>query len=80
MHARVCMWRETILSCPHTFKFRTRLLTGTTSGMASDCVRCMYVCIIINLIFIKNIKNIKLKTKIHWLSDGDRIQTNRLYV
>ena len=23
----------------HTFKFRTRLLTGTTSGMASDCVR-----------------------------------------
>ena len=37
------MWqwgRETIFSCPHTFKFRTRLLTGTTSGMASDCVRC----------------------------------------
>ena len=31
---------ETIFSCPHTFKFRTRLLTGTTSGMASDCVRC----------------------------------------
>ena len=30
---------ETIFSCPHTFKFRTRLLTGTTSGMASDCVR-----------------------------------------
>ena len=31
---------ETILSCPHTFKFWTRLLMGTTSGMASDCVRC----------------------------------------
>ena len=31
---------ETIVSCPHTFKFRTRLLTGITSDMASDCVRC----------------------------------------
>ena len=29
--------RETIFSCPHTFKFQTHLLTGTTSGMASDC-------------------------------------------
>ena len=33
----VCVAGETLFSCPHTFKFRTRLLTGTTSGMASDC-------------------------------------------
>ena len=31
--------QETIFMCPYTFKFRTRLLTGTTSGMASDCVQ-----------------------------------------
>ena len=28
--------RETIFSCPHTFKFRTRLLTGTTSGIENS--------------------------------------------
>ena len=31
--------RETIFTCPHTMKFRTRPLAGTASGMASDSVR-----------------------------------------
>ena len=31
--------RETIFTCPHTLKFRTRPLAGTASGMASDSVR-----------------------------------------
>ena len=35
----IYMMKETIFSCPHTFRFRTHLLTGTTSGMASDCGR-----------------------------------------
>ena len=29
---------ETIFMCPHIFKFWTRLLTGTTTGMSRDCV------------------------------------------
>ena len=31
--------RETIFTCPHTLKFRTRPLAGTASDMASDSVR-----------------------------------------
>ena len=31
--------RETIFTCPHTLKFRTRPLAGTASGLASDSVR-----------------------------------------
>ena len=37
----VLLWereRETIFTCPHTLKFRTRPLAGTASGMASDSV------------------------------------------
>ena len=30
---------ETLFTCPYTFLFRTRPLTGTVSGMASDAVR-----------------------------------------
>ena len=29
---------ETLYMCPHTFKFRTHPLTGTTSGIASDSI------------------------------------------
>ena len=35
---RLGTW-ETIFTCPHTLKFRTRPLAGTASGMASDSVR-----------------------------------------
>ena len=31
--------RETIFTCPHSLKFRTRPFAGTASGMASDSVR-----------------------------------------
>ena len=30
---------QTLFTGPYTFKFRTRWLTGTASGMASDSVR-----------------------------------------
>ena len=30
---------ETLFMCPYTFKFRTRPLPGTASGMTCDCPR-----------------------------------------
>ena len=39
-HLKMNLFKN-LFSCPDTFKFRTRLLAGTASGMASDCVRGM---------------------------------------